>query len=111
MLVDLDNVDLAVALVNRFHKHLFYLFVARNTPKNYTQYENIPNCTVSIAPTTVKDATDTLMIYESYPLRVKYPDAQFIVYSRDHVAEILAILVRGVYICHTKDIEASLGSG
>lgn len=109
VLVDLDNCDISTAIIQASNA-MFYIFVSKNSAKNFTQYRGLDNCVVQPAPTTVRDATDTLMIYEARGLRDKYPAARFIIFTRDHFGETLSLLVQGQYICYIKDLEDTLPS-
>lgn len=104
VLVDLDNCDIPLAIVQSSNA-LFYIFVTKNSAKNFTQYRGIDNCVVMPAPTTVRDASDTLMIYEARALRDRFPEARFIIFTRDHFGETLSLLTHGHFICHIKDLE------
>jgi hypothetical protein len=104
VLVDLDNCDLPISLVQS-NIAMFHIFVSKNSTKNFTQYRSMDNCVVYLAPTTVKDASDTVMIYEARGLRERYVQAKFLIFTRDHFGETLSLLVHGEYICHFADLE------
>lgn len=93
ILVDVDNIQIPLAIVKKNLDTLFVMFVSRNGSTAHHAHANQLNCRIIITPMIGKDACDVHICYLAHRLQTEFENCLFAIASRDHFANILVGLM------------------